>query len=249
MSETSSSRTATIAAGLGIAGPVVTIVGVGLSQAGAPAMTGLGLFGLGILCGLLAIPTGVVAIFLTRGDVGGRPRAYLALGLGAVMLVGFFVSTLPGRGAPSINDITTNLDDPPAFAAAPAGHHNEGLDMSYPSDWKPLVREAYPDLAPIRIAISPEEAYDVALGEAEALGWEITRRGGTAFEAEDTTALFRFVDDVSVRVAADENGRAVIDIRSKSRDGQGDVGANAARIRAFSAAVLGQVGQGVAASP
>ncbi len=142
---------------------------------------------------------------------------------------------------PPINDITTNLDDPPAFAPAPAGHRNADRDMGYPPDWKPLVRDAYPDLTPIRVAVSPQQAYDIAVAEAEALGWEITRRDGTTFEAQATTALFRFVDDVSVRIAADASGQAVIDIRSKSRDGRGDLGANAGRMRAFSARVLARI--------
>lgn len=240
MSETQNSRTATIAAGLGIAGPVVTVVGVAAAQAGAPAMAGFGLFQLGILCGLLALISGGIAVFLTRGGVGGRGRAYLALGLGVTMILVVILSARSGAGAPAINDITTNLDDPPAFAPAPEGHRNAGRDMSYPPDWKPLVREAYPDLQPIQVAGTPSEAYDVGLGEAEALGWEITRRAGTSFEAEDTTALFRFVDDISVRVTPASSG-AVIDIRSKSRDGRGDVGANAARIRKFRAAVLGRI--------
>lgn len=246
---TKTSRTATIAVLLGIAGPVATVAGIGAAQAGAPALAGFSLFQLGILCGLLALICGGVAVFLTRGDVSGRPRAYLALGLGILMLIVVMVSASPGAGVPAINDITTNLDDPPSFAPAPPGHRNAGRDMSYPADWKPLVREAYPDLAPIRIAVSPEEAYRVALAEAEALGWKITRRDGTRFEAEHATALFRFVDDVSVRVAPDGRGRAVIDVRSKSRVGKGDVGANAARIRAFSAGVLERVESGIAASP
>ena len=48
-----------------------------------------------------------------------------------------------------------------------------------------------------------------------------------------TTRIFRFVDDVVVRVRPAEGGGAIVDVRSKSRDGRGDLGANAARIRAF----------------
>lgn len=242
---TKSSRTATIAAGLGIAGPVATVAGIAVAQTGAPPMTGFGIFQIGILCGLLALILGGIAIFLTRGGVGGRSRALAGVGLGVLMIaiVGFSVS--PGAGVPAINDITNNLDDPPAFAPAPAGHRNAGRDMSYPEDWKPLVRAAYEDLAPIQTGVSPKTAYDAALAEAEELGWEITRRDNPnlQFEAEDTTALFRFVDDVSVRVTDDGSGKAVVDIRSKSRDGRGDVGANAARIRLFGAELLQRLGQ------
>jgi hypothetical protein len=39
-----------------------------------------------------------------------------------------------------------------------------------------------------------------------------------------------FVDDIVVRVRPRPDG-SLVDVRSKSRDGQGDLGANAARIR------------------
>ena len=51
-------------------------------------------------------------------------------------------------------------------------------------------------------------------------------------EATDTSAFFGFKDDVVVRVRASDAGSR-IDVRSKSRVGLGDVGANARRVRAF----------------
>jgi uncharacterized protein (DUF1499 family) len=51
-------------------------------------------------------------------------------------------------------------------------------------------------------------------------------------EANETTRLFHFVDDVVVRVRPSDGG-SVVDVRSKSRDGRGDMGVNAKRIRAF----------------
>jgi len=248
MSETSTSRTATAAARFGIAGPGVTIVGILMSQAGVAPMIGFLLFQVGILCGLVGLILGLVGIFLTRHGVGGRSHAATGCGLGALMVLALLVSASPGAGLPAINDITTDLDDPPSFAPAPAGHGNAGRDMGYPPDWKPLVRDAYPDLSPIRLAVSPPQAYAITLAAAEALGWKISLRNKTSFEARATTPLFRFVDDVSVRVAADASGQAVIDIRSKSRDGRGDLGANAARIRTFSSAVLERSAGGIPAS-
>ena len=61
-------------------------------------------------------------------------------------------------------------------------------------------------------------------------------RGGRTIEATDTTRVFRFVDDIAIRVRA-EGMASVVDVRSKSRDGRGDMGANAARIRAFLSAL------------
>ncbi len=51
-------------------------------------------------------------------------------------------------------------------------------------------------------------------------------------EASATSAWFGFVDDVVIRVAESAQGTRV-DMRSKSRVGRSDLGANAKRIEAF----------------
>jgi uncharacterized protein (DUF1499 family) len=85
----------------------------------------------------------------------------------------------------------------------------------------------------------PAQAFEKAKSAAESLGWHITladpARG--TIEARDTSKLFRFVDDVAIRVRPGSNGGSVVDIRSKSRDGKGDLGVNANRIRTFTATV------------
>jgi uncharacterized protein (DUF1499 family) len=58
--------------------------------------------------------------------------------------------------------------------------------------------------------------------------------GGTLL-ARETSTIFRFVDDVVVRVRPAAGGGSIVDVRSKSRVGRGDIGANAARIRRFAA--------------
>ena len=234
-------RAATIAAAAGIGGPAVTLVGIALVQLSAPPMVGFLLFQLGILLGLTALVAGGIGLYATRegAGAGGRTKALIGVGLGVVMIAVVFVSAGPGANVPAINDITTNLADPPGFAPAPEGHRNVGRDMSYPEDFVAAVEAAYPDLAPIELAIPRDAAYRRSLDVAKSLGWDITRDNpehGT-FEAEDTTKVWRFVDDISVRVRTTPTGGATIDIRSKSRDGKGDLGANANRIRAFAAAV------------
>jgi len=51
-------------------------------------------------------------------------------------------------------------------------------------------------------------------------------------EAVVTTTVFGFQDDVAIRVRPADGG-SVVDVRSKSRDGKGDLGVNANRIRDF----------------
>ena len=223
---------AAVVAAASIALPILGVAGIQLRVL-AP-MVGFTVFAAGaVLGGAIALVLGVVGLVLTRGgsDPDGRKRAFTGVGGGVALLGLVLLAGSPGAGLPPINDITTDLDDPPAFQGDPSGEERE---MGYPSEWRGLARDAYPDLQPYGLEVTTDEAFDRALAAADALGWEITQRDPSAgrFEATDTTAIFRFVDDIVVRVRP-EVGGAVIDIRSKSRDGRGDVGANAARIRAF----------------
>jgi uncharacterized protein (DUF1499 family) len=107
--------------------------------------------------------------------------------------------------------------------------------MTYPAEFVPQVQAAYPDLAPIRVPVDPARALALAEETARGLGWEVVRSDPAAgtLLARQTTRIFRFVDDVVVRVRPAEGFGSIVDVRSKSRDGRGDLGANAARIRAF----------------
>jgi uncharacterized protein (DUF1499 family) len=86
--------------------------------------------------------------------------------------------------------------------------------------------------------VTPGRAFDRAVAAAKAMGWDIVASdpAGGRIEATDTTFWFGFKDDVVVRVTPQPAGSRV-DVRSLSRVGGGDLGANAARIRAFLAAV------------
>ena len=73
------------------------------------------------------------------------------------------------------------------------------------------------------------------------MGWEVVDAdvGTGVIEATDTTLWFGFKDDVVIRITPTTAGSR-IDMRSLSRVGRSDVGANAARIRKFFAKLAGQ---------
>ena len=200
-------------------------------------LTGFQMFAAGaLLGGFLTLVVSLVAIVTTRGgrDPVGRQKALIGGGVGLGLLLIVFGAASTGGDAPPINDITTDLENPPQFAPSSVVPEYAGRDMSYPPEFVAVVREHYPDLKPIDLPDPPAVAYGQALAVAEALGWEIVASDphGLVFDARDVTALFRFVDDVTVRVVPRGTGSR-IDVRSKSRDGRGDLGANAARIEAF----------------
>ena len=143
------------------------------------------------------------------------------------------------KGFPMIHDITTDTERPPAFVKILELRRGAMNPAEYGGDAVAAKQKAaYPDLVPAELSLPPEQAFDRALGAARSLGWAVVDADPAAgrIEATDTTALFGFKDDVVIRVAASPVGSRV-DARSVSRLGKGDLGANAARLRRFLAAL------------
>jgi hypothetical protein len=214
---------------------------VGANRGLLPPLTGFTIcIGSALLGGLLAVVLSLVGIVVTRGGRAPleRQKAWLGLAIGLGLVLVVLAAATTGGDAPPINDITTDLAEPPAFAPASEVPAYADRDMSYPADFVETVREHYPDLRPLVTDGPVPATYARALATAESLGWSISARDESAhrFDAQDTSALFRFVDDVTVRVRADGMGSRV-DVRSKSRDGRGDLGANAKRIERFLSAM------------
>jgi uncharacterized protein (DUF1499 family) len=191
-----------------------------------PGIAGFGLFVLGGLLGLgVAIQTVVRAV---RGRALGAGHV-VAVVVAAVLIA----SAARGRGAPRTNDFTTDLADPPAFRHAQSIPANSGRDMAYPAAFADAQRACCPDLRPLALPVPPAEALARVRRVAEGMPhWQVTAAEGDTIEAVDTSRVFGFHDDIAIRVRPDGNGSKV-DMRSKSRDGQGDLGVNAARIRTF----------------
>lgn len=198
----------------------------------APPMLGAALFLLGGLLGLAAVGLAVVAAV--------RLEAYLPAligSLGMLPLLAVTATIAQGARYPAINDITTTPDAPPTFEAAATLPDNTGRDLSFPPDFAAIIREHYPDLAPLSLDRNPDLAYRMArdMASQPPFNWTIVRDDPEAreFEAVVETRLFRWKDDVAVRVEPDDAGGSLVHMRSKSREGQGDLGANARRIRDF----------------
>ena len=88
------------------------------------------------------------------------------------------------------------------------------------------------------------QAYQMALRIAKELGWRIVdstppnlRGDGVAhIDAIERSLFFGFVDDIAIRIRPLAN-QTSIDLRSVSRVGKHDFGANARRIKKFIDAV------------
>jgi uncharacterized protein (DUF1499 family) len=139
------------------------------------------------------------------------------------------------KAVPPIHDITTDVADAPAFVALLEARNQSPNGAAYGG---PAIaaqqQKAYPDVKPLVIPVPPAEAMQKALDAARSMGWEV-RASDTAsgrLEATATTTWFGFKDDVVVRIRPQGTGSR-IDVRSVSRVGVSDIGANATRVREF----------------
>jgi uncharacterized protein (DUF1499 family) len=217
---------------LGLLAVVAMLVGPALATLRlVPGLAGFAMFALGGITALLVGLASLVQAMRGRGLTAGGAVALVA----AVVFVTLTVRT---HGVPAINDFTTNPADPPSFKEAARIPANAGRDLAYPASFAAIQRACCADLAPLRLPLPPDRAFANALGVASSMGWEVTAKDPAdgRIEAVATTRLFGFHDDIAIRVRPDGDG-SVVDMRSKSRDGKGDLGTNAARIRAFTTAL------------
>lgn len=177
------------------------------------------------------------------GAIAARPAARRR-GLGIALsglVIGAAVAWLPWQAVqqikalPPIHDITTDPADPPSFSAVLPlrGDHANSTDYAGPAI-AVLQQQAYPDIQPIDAAVTPQGAFDIALDIVKDLGWQLVTSQADQghIEATATTLWFGFKDDVVIRIAP-RGQMTRIDVRSVSRVGGSDAGANAKRIREF----------------
>jgi uncharacterized protein (DUF1499 family) len=177
-------------------------------------------------------------VVIWRQGRSGLGSAILGLILGLLLLaypgyLGYRASKLP-----AIHDITTDPDNPPRFDVLarlrPRGRND------YPGGAVAQAqRSAYPDIAPLQESVPPKLVYDTALALVTKRKWHVVDarppaagRREAVIEAVARTPIMGFRDDVVIRVSTVGAG-ARVDMRSASRYGLHDFGANAARIRSL----------------
>ncbi len=196
-----------------------------------------------VLIILIASLLALVALLLSLGAlVFGQisqlnvPRSLIAVVLSAAVFVPVFLAGRALEGMPMINDIMTDINNPPQFEVVPT--QRKAFDNSLELSEKRLAlhEKHYGDLAPLILEGTPDGHFDKVLALIKARGWKIVaeNRSEGIVEATDTTVLFGFKDDVVIRLTA-ENRATRIDMRSASRQGQSDYRVNANRIEAFMA--------------
>jgi uncharacterized protein (DUF1499 family) len=201
-------------------GPAVATFGAALAFAAAAILLALASF---------------VAIWINGAP--GLGRAFVGLFLGLALLAYPAYIAYTARHLPHIDDITTDFSNPPRFDVLARLRPRDRID--YPKFFADAQRRSYPDIAPLRVELPVRGAYDAAMKVITARKWLVVdARPPTAagrpgvIEAVARTTIMGFRDDVVVRVAPEQDGSR-IDVRSASRYGLSDFGANAKRIAAL----------------
>ncbi|MDE1173311.1 MAG: DUF1499 domain-containing protein [Parvibaculaceae bacterium] len=193
---------------------------------------------LGGAIGVLGLIVSLIAILLNLlGSKRGMGKAILGLLLGLAISAPIAQAIAIGAKVPRIHDISTDLRNPPTFEAALPlrGSVANPLDRLDPPDLAELQMRAYPDLKTMYARGDGQEIFARALEVAKAQGWEINAVHPETgiIEATATSRIMAFRDDIVIRLAEDPSGLISIDMRSVSRVGQTDLGANANHIRDF----------------
>jgi hypothetical protein len=167
-----------------------------------------------------------------RSSPWTRRLSWLAIPVGIALAAAYFMPR-PDLLAP-LNDVTTDLANPPEFFVAPP--ERPGYDAAR---FAPLQRRIHGDLSNARLPWPPQETLARAERLARGSGWTLVGvdAAGLRLQAIAVTRLLRFRDDVVIAVRPAESGGSIVAMRSKSRLGRSDLGTNARRIRAFLAAL------------
>jgi uncharacterized protein (DUF1499 family) len=211
---------------------VLVLIGVGLLGAYTRVLgpeVGFGMFAAGFVLALV-FAIGLAGLGAVGAVFGKAWRGSALRGaLVPIAVAGIVLFVQSGVERPPFNDVTTDVKDAPLLPSSP------NPTKGYPAAWVEEHEKRYAALGPVESAAPPAETYARALALAREMpSWEIVAEDPEAgtIAVVATSRLFGFKDDVAIRVRASGPGSRM-DLRSRSRFGRSDLGANAARIRDF----------------
>lgn len=223
-------------------------VAVLLTRAGqVEPLTGVMLLAAAGLVAGLALGVGAVAaVEIWRRGSGGIARIVRA-GLMSVLVLAwpawlaFQAATLP-----VLNEVSTDLVDPPPFSTLERTVHARG-------DYRPgeatrPQRQAqaatWPKIRPVMLDMEGEEAFSTVMSALKTLKWTVTEesrpgdfRGRGRIEAVVPSRLMRLPHDVTIRLRT-TGGITRVDIRARTRFGRHDFGTSAALINRLVAEIV-----------
>jgi fatty-acyl-CoA synthase len=231
-----------------VLGAVGTKLGLWSWKLGFGAVMVRGPFGIGWAPALamLAIAAAVIGVIVSiRAGLWRRSLAALIISLAT--MGAFIYMGGQAKKAPPIHDVATDWREPLMFSDAvmkargPEANPVEANPTA--PDGKPISdvnEQTCAGAKPVLLAKPQADAYAAAKAAVTAAGLDIVTDQPELglIEAVATSFWYGFKDDLMVRVQPDGSGSR-IDIRSVSRVGMSDLGANCKRVSAIAAAIKG----------
>ena len=193
-----------------------------------------------------ALLAGTALVVIWRTGMRGARQAAIALALSIALLAYPTYLMVVAFALPPIHEVSTDLKSPPAFLLSAKAREARagGTPAQMSEKTRAAQRAAYPDLETAIVPLDSTGAYQLALSVAADLGWRVVDseppnlggEGGALIEATDRSLFFGFVDDIAIRITPGATQTA-IDVRSVSRVGRHDFGANAQRVSKILSAV------------
>jgi len=202
----------------------------------------LATFGGALVIAAIALILAIAAfVVIWLEGLGGMGAALTAMLVSLALLAYPAYLGMKAYRLPWIYDVTTDPIDPPRYEALARVRPRDANPVAYAGLYAAeQQRTAYPDIGPLSVTAAPQAAYDAALAIVNKRRWRVVdarapqagRREGR-IEAVARTPVMGFRDDIVVRVRPEGSDGSRIDVRSSSRYGQFDFGANASRIRSL----------------
>lgn len=192
-----------------------------------------------ILCAILAFA------IIWRSGRKGAGQAFAGLALATLLVAYPAYLAQQALHRPRLADISTDIADPPNFSLSRDALAARG-DSTPPNiaiERRKAQINAYPEIQPILLDLDARKAFDASLAALAANGWKIVEQrppGGRAglshIDAIATSFILGIPSDITLRLRP-LAGQTRIDIRSVSRFGYYDFGANPRNIASFEAAL------------
>ena len=232
------SRSAIWSRNLAVFALLVAIIGIVLARRGLDPTAALAIEGGAMVLAALSILSALVAMaVIWRTGFRGIGLAAGGLALSGLLLAYPAYLAVQARTVPPVPDISTDLDEPPAFLAtdkALAGRHGH-VPGPMTAAAKDLETKLYPDLDTLTIDADVDEVFASIRRIVRKRHWEIvdesdpSEREPGRIDAVAKTLVMGFPADVTIRVRQ-SGDQTQVDVRSVARAGWQEPGANAARV-------------------
>lgn len=244
------SKAALLSRRLAVFALAVALVGVVAARGGLDPPSALAVLGgaIGIACG--AVLSAVLAfVLIWRSGRKGAGQAAAGLFLALLLLAYPTYLAEKAMRLPRLADLTTDIADPPVFSLSRQAQAARGglTPPSPPQSMRKRQAQAYPRVQPILLDLDAQEAFPAIVKAINASGWRIIeetppggRSGFAHIDAIARSVILGFPCDITLRIRP-LAGQTRIDIRSVSRFGSFDFGANQHNIETFETALEAEV--------